>query len=162
MEAGSNSFEIARRLMDLGVRAVVLESYHASKHAKTYADNDKMTAARIALVYLAGNASCVWQSDAKTCERRELLDAYEKAVSDDTSASNTLKSYLNQFAIRLRELDLKQETTKAWIIKQRNWTMLQKERLTDYFKNLSKWGSATMVAKIRQQDFAHRSWIPTC
>ena len=59
LEAGSNSFEICRRLTDLGVRAIVLESCHVGKHAKTYADNDKMAAARIALVYLAGNAPCV-------------------------------------------------------------------------------------------------------
>ncbi len=56
LEAGSNSFEIWRRLQALGLRAVVLESCHVGKHAKTYADNDKMAAARIALVYLAENA----------------------------------------------------------------------------------------------------------
>ena len=31
---------------------MVLESCHVGKHAKTYADNDKMAAARIALVFL--------------------------------------------------------------------------------------------------------------
>lgn len=48
MEAGANSFELARRLGDLGLRTCVLESAHVGKHAKTYADNDKMAAARIA------------------------------------------------------------------------------------------------------------------
>ncbi len=38
MEAGSNSFEIAKRLRALGLRAVVLESCFVGKHAKTYAD----------------------------------------------------------------------------------------------------------------------------
>jgi len=46
MEAGSNSFELHRRLLALGLRAVVMESCHVGKHAKTYADNDKMAAAR--------------------------------------------------------------------------------------------------------------------
>ena len=138
LEAGSNSFEICRRLTDLGVRAIVLESCHVGKHAKTYADNDKMAAARIALVYLAGNAPCVWQPDAKTCERRELLHAYEKAVSDHTAASNTLKSYLNQFAIRLGNRGIKMESTRGWILKQRDWTVLQKELLSDYFTNLDR------------------------
>jgi transposase len=69
------------------------------KHAKTYADNDMMAAARTALVYLAGNAPCVWVPDALTCERRELLHACQKAVADHTAATNSLKGYLNQFAI---------------------------------------------------------------
>jgi hypothetical protein len=59
LEAGSNSFEVCSRLHALGLRAVVLESSHVGKHAKSYADNDKMAAARIALVYLSGNALCV-------------------------------------------------------------------------------------------------------
>ena len=34
MEAGSNSFEICRRLQGLGLRAVVMESCHVGKQAK--------------------------------------------------------------------------------------------------------------------------------
>ncbi len=41
MEAGSNSFEICRRLQAQGLRAVVLESDHVGRQAKLYADNDK-------------------------------------------------------------------------------------------------------------------------
>ena len=91
LEAGANSFEICRRLLALGLRAVVMESCHVGKHAKTYADNDKMAAARIALVYLAGNAPCVWVPDAATCERRELLHAHQNAVANHTAALNSLK-----------------------------------------------------------------------
>ena len=36
MEAGSNSFEIARRLAALGLRAVVMESAYVGKRAKDY------------------------------------------------------------------------------------------------------------------------------
>jgi transposase len=61
---------------------VVLENCHVGKHAKTYADNDKMAAARIALVYLAGNAPCVWVPEQGSRQRRELLHAYRKAVAD--------------------------------------------------------------------------------
>ena len=82
LEAGSNSFELCRRLHALGLRAVVLESCRVGERAKTYADNDKMAAARIALVYLAGNAPCVWVPDEQSRQRRELLHAYGKAVSD--------------------------------------------------------------------------------
>ncbi|HVJ58600.1 MAG TPA: hypothetical protein VM574_12250, partial [Terrimicrobiaceae bacterium] len=41
LEAGSNSFVLCRRLRALGLRAVVLESCHVGKHAKTYADNEQ-------------------------------------------------------------------------------------------------------------------------
>jgi transposase len=101
MEAGSNSFEVSKRLGALGLRACVMESCHVGKHAKTYADNDKMAAARIALVYLAGNAPRVWIPDEQSRERRELVHAYDKAVSDHTAAGNPLKSYLNGRGIRL-------------------------------------------------------------
>jgi transposase len=131
MEAGGNSFEIARRFFALGLRVVVLESAHVGKHAKTYADNDKMAASRIVLVYLAGNAPCVWIPDDLSTQRRELLHAHQKAVSDHTAASNSLKGYLNQFAIRLGKRGLKDERSREWIASQRDWSELQKELLSD-------------------------------
>jgi transposase len=136
MEAGSNSFEIHRRLLALGLRAVVMESCHVGRHAKTYADNDKIAAARIALVYLQGNAPCVWVPDAATCERRELLHAYNKAVTDHTAATNSLKGYLNQFTIRPGSRSLETQKAATWIKAQRNWTPLQAELLDDYLQNL--------------------------
>ncbi|MFZ9936990.1 MAG: IS110 family transposase [Luteolibacter sp.] len=136
MEASGNSFEIHRRLLALGLRALVLESCHVGKHAKTYADNDKMAAARIVLVYLQGNAPCVWVPDARTCERRELLHAYNKAVEDRTAAINSLKSYLNQFAIRTGRQTLEGEKAEKWILQQRDWTPLQRELLAGYLANL--------------------------
>lgn len=136
MEAGANSFEIHRRLLAMGLRAVVLESCHVGKHAKTYADNDKMAAARIALVYLAGNAPCVWVPDALSCERRELLHVYRNAVAGHTAAGNSLKSYLNQFAIRLGERGLHQKATRTWILGKRDWTLLQRDLLEGYFTEL--------------------------
>lgn len=136
MEAGSNSFEIHRRLLALGLRAVVLESCHVGKHARTYADNDKMAAARIARVYLQGNAPCVWVPDALTCERRELLHAYNNAVTDHVAATNSLKGYLNQFAVRLGSRSLATPRMEQWVIGQRPWTPLQLELLADHFVHL--------------------------
>lgn len=136
MEAGANSFEIHNRLLDLGLRAVVLESCHVGKHAKTYADNDKMAAARIARVYLAGNAPCVWVPDPLTRERRDLLHAWYKAVSARTAAINSLKGYLNQFTIRPGKRSLESGKTEAWIISQRIWSPMQIELLTGYIENL--------------------------
>lgn len=137
MEAGSNSFEIHRRLLALGLRAVVMESCHVGKHAKTYADNDKMAAARIALVYLQGNAPCVWIPDHVTRERRELLHAYQKAVADHTAASNALKGYLNQYAVRLGSRQQPEAAkTETWLMAQREWTPTQRFILTDLLGHL--------------------------
>jgi transposase len=137
MEAGSNSFEIHRRLLALGLRAVVMESCHVGKHAKTYADNDKMAAARIALVYLQGNAPCVWIPDGVTRERRELLHAYQKAVADHTAAGNALKGYLNQYAVRLGSRQQPESAkTETWLMAQREWTPLQRFILADHLAHL--------------------------
>jgi transposase len=138
MEAGSNSFELCKRLGSLGLRACVLESCHVGKHAKTYADNDKMAAARIALVYLAGNAPCVWVPDEKSRTRRELLHAYRKAVGDHTAATNSLKAYLNGRAIRLGKRSLEEKTTPRWILEQGDWSPLQKSLLTEHLDNITE------------------------
>jgi transposase len=136
LEAGSNSFEIHRRLLALGLRAVVLESSHVGEHAKRYADNDRMAAARIALVYLAGGAPCVWVPDPQSCERRELLHAHQNAVAGHVAAVNTLKSYFNQFAIRSGSRGLHLERTRQWVLEQRDWSVLQRELLASYFAQL--------------------------
>jgi transposase len=138
LEAGSNSFEVCRRLGRLGLRACVLESAHVGKHAKTYADNDKMAAARIALVYLAGNAPCVWVPDEQSRERRELLHAYRKAVSDHTAATNSLKGYLNGRGIRLGQRSLEKKSTAEWIRKQREWSDLQGHILDEHLANIAE------------------------
>jgi transposase len=138
LEAGSNSFAVCEALEKLGLRAVVLESAHVGKHAKTYADNDRMAAARIALVYLAGNAPAVWIPDAQTRERRELLHVYAKAVRDHTAASNALKAYLNGHAIRLGSRSLSAQSARVWIEAQRAWSSLQKKMLEGYFHDLEQ------------------------
>ena len=138
LEAGGNSFAVCDALRRLGLRATVLESCHVGRNAKTYADNDRMAAARIALVYLAGNAPAVWVPDACTRERRELLHIYSKAVVDHTAASNALKDYLNGHTIRLGSRGLSAKATRAWIEAQREWTPLQKKLLEGYFCDLEQ------------------------
>jgi transposase len=136
MEAGANSFEICRRLHELGLRAAVLESAWVGRHAKKYADNDRMAAARIVRVYLGGEAPCVWQPDAVTRERRELLHLYQKAVTAHTQSVNGFKSYLNQFAIRPGSRKPGSAKMEAWLLEQREWTALQRELLDDHFAQL--------------------------
>jgi transposase len=136
LEASGNSFEIHGRLLALGLRAVVLESAYVGKHAKTYADNDKMAAGRIALVYLGGKAPCVWVPDATTSERRELLHAHRNVVADHTAAINTLKGYLNKFTIRTGARSLASPRVRKWVFEQRTWSPMQKKLLEGYFANL--------------------------
>jgi len=138
MEAGSNSFEVCKRLHDLGLRAVVLESCHVGRNAKTYADNDKMAAVRIARVYLAGDAPCVWVPDERSRQRRELLHAYTKAVVDHTAASNSLKSYLCEQGIRPKKRNLGQESTRQWIVSQRLWSPMQSAILQEHYGDLDE------------------------
>lgn len=116
----------------------MLESCHVGKHAKTYADNDKMAAARIALVYLAGNAPCVWVPDEQSRERRELLHTYRKAVADHTAATNSIKSYLNTHGIRLGKHSLEDKATAQWIREQRQWSVLQTQILDEHFANITE------------------------
>lgn len=137
MEAGTNSFEVCRRLGNLGLSACVLESAHVGKHAKTYADNDRMAAARIALVYLAGNAPCVWVPDEQSRERRELLHAYNKAVAAHTAATNSIKAYLNGHGIRLAGRNPEAERTREWILGKHDWSALQKQILAGHFENIA-------------------------
>lgn len=136
LEASSNSFELCTRLHALGRRTMVLESGHVGKHAKSYADNDKMAAARIARVYLAGNAPCVWVPDQRSRQRRELLHAYRKAVADHTAAGNSLRAFLNGNAIRPAKCNLHLESTRQWILQQRDWSPMQKEILAEHFGDL--------------------------
>ena len=138
LEAGLNSFEVAARLDLAGLRAIVLESCHVGRHAKTYADSDKLAAARIALVYLAGNAPCVWQPDPATRERRELLHLHQRAVAENTAAMNTLKSYLACVGIRPGKRNLHDGKFRDWVLAQKTWSPLQKSLLEEYHSDLAE------------------------
>lgn len=140
MEAGSNSFEVYRRLLALGLRAVVMESCYVGNQAKKHVDNDKMAAARIVMVYLQGNAPCVWVPDERTCERRELLHVYHKAVESHTAAVNSLKGYLNQYAIRPGSRSLESNAAETWVRGRREWSPMQLLLLDGYFGELRRQG----------------------
>ena len=136
MEAGSNSFEICRRLHALGRRACVLESAHVGRHAALHCDNDKIAAVRIAKVYLIGNAPCVWQPDPVTAGRRQLLHAHQSAVSDHTAATNAFKGFLNQFAVRPGSRGMETPAFATWVMRQHDWTPLQQALLADHLQQV--------------------------
>jgi transposase len=103
MEASGNSFHIARSLRKIGRQAVVLESCQMGKLKDAHANNDKISAVRIAKAYLAGTAKEVWVPDLKTQERRDWFHAHRKAVRRNTQARNSLLSYLSDNGVRLKK-----------------------------------------------------------
>src|SRR5213078_447111 len=99
LEASGNSFQVVRLLEAIGRKALVLESGHLGKLKEAHANNDKISAVRIAKAYLAGTAKEVWVPDAQTQERREWFHAHQKAVRRSTQMRNRLLSYLSDHGV---------------------------------------------------------------
>jgi transposase len=72
------------------------------KLKEAHANNDKISAVRIAKAYLAGTAKEVWVPDAKTQDRRDWFHAHRKATKRTTQARNSLLSYLSDNGVRLK------------------------------------------------------------
>lgn len=137
LEASGNSFEVAARLHALGHTAVVLESAQAGKIRENFCNDDRHSAAKLARVYASGLAKEVWQPDAKTRERREVLFAYRNAVRDATRARNRIRSFLNEHCVRLKKgTVLTQASGEAAALSARAWTALQRELLAQAFGQL--------------------------
>jgi transposase len=103
LEASGNSFHLVRVLAALGRRALVLESTQLGKLKEAHANNDKISAVRIAKAYLAGTARQVWVPDVRTQERRDWFHAHQKAVRRSTQMRNRLLSYLSDHGVRLKK-----------------------------------------------------------
>jgi transposase len=103
LEASGNSFEVVRALGKIGRRAEVLESCQMGRLKEAHANNDKISAVRIAKAYLAGTAKRVWVPDALTQERRDWFHAHRKAVKRSTQMRNRILSYLSDNGVRLRK-----------------------------------------------------------
>jgi transposase len=103
LEASGNSFHLVRVLRALGRRALVLESAQLGKLKEAHANNDKLSAVRIAKAYLAGTAKEVWVPDPKTQERRDWFHAHQKAVRRSIQMRNRLLSYLSDHGVRLKK-----------------------------------------------------------
>ena len=103
LEASGNSFQVVRSLAAIQRRALVLESCHLGKLKEAHANNDKISAVRIAKAYLAGTAKEVWVPEAKTQERRDWFHAHRKANKRVNQARNSLLSYLSDQGVRLKK-----------------------------------------------------------
>jgi transposase len=133
LEASGNSFHVVRSLASIQRQALVLESCQLGKLKEAHANNDKISAVRIAKAYLAGTAKTVWVPDLKTQERRDWFHAHEKAIKRTTQMQNRLRSYLSDNGVRLKkgtrlaQPDPAVETllrqAKAWSVRQ--WQIIE-------------------------------------
>jgi len=122
VEASAGSFELHRRLSLLNLHCCVLESNWIGQQADKYVDNDKVAAARIARVYLQGNAKAVWVPDQLTIERRQLLHLQITAKRDRTQAINRLRGLLTQYNVRPGHKTLSNAKHQEWMRNKRDWT----------------------------------------
>jgi transposase len=137
IEASGNTFHTVDRLRALNLAVVVLEPLRASLVRKAYCTTDKVSAVKLARVYLSGLAVEVWTPDGKTRERREVLYAHRRTVQDTTRGRNRIRSWLNGFGIRRRQgLKLTEESGRKWVLEQREWTSTQRLLVDQMFNDL--------------------------
>lgn len=127
LEATGNAFDTVERLHACGVKTVVLETQRAGQIRTAYCTNDRTDAVKLARIYLSGLARIVWEPDAQTKERREVLHRYLRAVCDTSRARNRLKSFLNDRGARVpRGTRLTQKSGRDRVLSLCAWSVLQK------------------------------------
>jgi transposase len=138
LEASANSFAIAERLRAIERVPVILESHRAAKIGEAYLANDRVDAVKIARIYLSGLARrAVWQPDARTRERRELLSTYQRCIKESSRARQHLRSYLNEQCLRLPagfRLCRPEAIGRLLLLKQ--WSPLQRTLLQEMHAHL--------------------------
>ena len=139
LEASGNSFHLARRLLALGRKVIVLESHHLSKMKDAHANNDKISATRIAKAFLCGTCKEVWIPDAKTQDRRDTFHAYDKSRNDCTRSVNRLRCYLSDHGVRLPELSFTKQSLqhlRETLTKAKAWNVSEKLVIDNMFLSL--------------------------
>jgi transposase len=125
LEASGNSFQIARTVAGHGRKGKVLESCQMGKLKEAHANNDKISAVRIAKAYLAGTAKEVWVPDEKTQERRDWFHAHRKAVKRTSQVNTRLQSYLSDNGVILDYKGDDLQHLQEQIKQQNTWTPRQ-------------------------------------
>ncbi len=148
LEASGNSFYIARTLLQLGCKVLVLESCQVGKLKEAHANNDKISAVRIAKAYLAGTAKAVWVPDPKTQERRDVFHAHRKCVKRCTQMRNRLRSYLSDNGVRLKP----------------GTRLAQDKSVADQIRTLKPWSPIqwqlieAMLTELHQAEVQRQQW----
>jgi transposase len=137
IEASANTFAVAERLASIGRQVFILESHRAGQIGKSYLANDKVDAVKIARIYLSGLAIRVWQPDAETRQRREVLSTYQRCVKDSTRAQQHLRSFLNEHALRLpKGFRLCRPEALVRLLALKDWSTRQKLLLAEMHGSL--------------------------
>jgi transposase len=137
IEASSNTFAVAERLVAIDRQVFILESHRAGQIGKSYLANDKVDAAKIARIYLSGLAIKVWHPDAETRQRRELLATYQRCVKESTRAKQHLRSFLNEHALRLpKGFQLCRPEALSRLLVLKPWSPRQKLLVTEMHGSL--------------------------
>jgi transposase len=136
MEASANTFTLVERIEACERTVLVLESTQLGKVCKQYCVTDKISAVRIARAYLSGMNDKVWVPDAETRRRRDIFSAHQQAVRDYSRAVNRLKSYLNEYTVRMpKGVSVSSARGEAWIMA-RDWEPHQRMLLEDELSDL--------------------------
>jgi len=131
IEASANSFTLVERIEACGRSALVLESGQLGRICKRYCVTDKISAVRIARAYLSGMNEEVWVPDPDTRRRRDIFSAHQQAVRDHSRAVNRVKSYLNEYTVRMpKGVPIGSSRGEAWIMA-REWEPHQRMLLED-------------------------------
>ncbi len=134
LEASGNSFQVVRCLAALDRKALVLESCQLGKLKEAHANNDKISAVRIAKAYLAGTAKEVWVPDLKTQEWRDWLHAHRKCVKRTTQMCNRIISYLSDNGVRLPAGTLNPSPeAEARVLQAHSWSVRQQQVISVHF-----------------------------
>jgi len=149
LEASGNSFHVVRSLASIERQALVLESCQLGKLKEAHANNDKISAVRIAKAYLAGTAKTVWVPDPKTQERRDWFHAHEKATKRTSQMQNRIRSYLSDNGVRLKKgtrLAQPNPTVETLIRQAKPWSVRQWQIIEG------------MLLELRHADEQRRFW----
>ena len=165
LEASGNSFEIAGRLHAIGHIALVLESAQASKIRENFCNDDKHSAMKLARVYASGLAKEVWRPDTEVREHRTILFAYRNAAKDATRLSNRIRSWLNEYCVRLpKGTRLSLPSGQTCALAQREWSKMQRALIEQMFAQLwaaqaqKKQLEKIMVAELAQRPQWAQLW----
>lgn len=127
IEASGNTFALVDRLQAVGCHVVVLESLRAGQVRKAYCNTDKVSAVKIARVYLSGLAVLVWKPDDKTRQRRELFRQYQRSVTDSVRHRNQISGWLNGHGIKKpKGVRLTQPSGREWMMGCYEWSSMQR------------------------------------
>ena len=148
LEASGNSFQVVRSLAAIQRHALVLESCQMGKLKEAHANNDKISAIRMAKAYLAGTAKPVWVPDSKTQERRDWFHAHRKAVKRSTQMRNRILSYLSDNGVRLKKGTplLQAEVAEPQLRQAKDWSIRQWQVLEG------------MLMELRHADQQRKHW----